>query len=167
MVKLITTAAEEDDGSEKLTRQVSGFFAHCFLAVVVWVAMMLVGYAINPAYVPQPIVLALSLLVPLVAGALIARAHPSEMAPQIWLGGIIWMLFLSLWIMDIPTGPNACNQCSATEKIVRSLFSYPSPSGLMDDNAPFFITWPAAAMIGYAIGAGIMQGRKTRPATAE
>ncbi|HEX8813766.1 MAG TPA: hypothetical protein VF742_17400 [Terracidiphilus sp.] len=167
MVKLITTATEEDDGSETLARQVSGFFVHCFLAVLAWIAMMLVGYAIKPEYVPQPIVLALSLLVPLVAGAFVTRAHTSEMAPHIWLGGIIWMLFLSLWIIDLPTGPNACNECSATDKIMSSLFSYPSPSGLMDDNAPFFITWPAAAMIGYAIGARIVQPRKKRAAKPE
>lgn len=167
MVKLITTAAEENEGSENLTRQVSGFFAHCFLAVLAWIAMMLIGYVINPANVPQPVVLALSLVVPLVAGALITCARPSEMAPHIWLGGIIWMLFLSLWIIDLPTGPNACNECSATDKIVRSLFSYPSPSGLMDDNAPFFVTWPAAAMIGYAIGARITQPRKKRPTKPE
>jgi hypothetical protein len=163
MVKF-STGIEADDDSEKLTHQVSGFFTHSFLALAVWVAMMLLGYAINPAYIPQLVIFILSFLVPLVAGALIVGAWPSEIAPNVWLAGIIWLLFLSLWIIDLPTGPNACNNCSATEKIVRSLFSYPEPSGLIDDNGPFFGSWPAIAMIGYAVGAGIVQSRRKQPA---
>jgi hypothetical protein len=53
----------------------------------------------------------------------------------------------------MPTGPNACYQCSATEKLTRTLFSIPRPSGLIDDNGPIYGTWPAAALFGYAIGA--------------
>ena len=164
MVRLVSTGVEADDGSEKLTRQVFAFFAHSILALVAWVAMMLVGYAINPAYIPQIAVFVLSFLVPLVAGALIVSSRPSEIAPHIWLAGIIWLLFLSLWVIDLPTGPNACNNCSATEKIVRTFFSYPEPSGLIDDNGPFFGSWPAIAMIGYGIGAGIVQARRKKPA---
>jgi hypothetical protein len=163
MVKF-STGAEADEESEKLTGQVSGFFAHSFFALAAWGAMMLLGYAINPAYIPQFVIFILSFLVPLVAGALIVGARPSEIAPHIWLAGIIWLLFLSLWIIDLPTGPNACNSCSATEKIVRSLFSYPEPSGLMDDNGPFFVSWPAIAMIGYAVGAALVQSRRKEPA---
>lgn len=166
MVKPITTVIETDDASDQLTHQVTSFFAHCFLAIASWAVLMLVGQAINPTSVPQIAVFVLSFAVPLVAGALIARIRPSEMAGQIWLAGIIWILFLSLWITDLPTGPNACNSCSATEKIVRSLFSYPSPSGLIDDDGPFLISWPALAMIGYSIGAAIVQVRRKRPAEA-
>jgi len=55
--------------------------------------------------------------------------------------------------LDMPTGPNACFRCSATEKLTRTFFSLPGPSGLIDDNGPFFGTWPAAALLGYSIGA--------------
>jgi hypothetical protein len=126
--------------------------------------MMLVGYVINPAYIPQVVIYILSFLIPLSTGALIVGARLSEIAPHIWLAGIIWMLFLSLWFLDLPTGPNACNQCDATEKIVRSFFSYPTPSGLMDDNGPFFGTWPAIATIDYCIGAAIVQARRKKSA---
>jgi hypothetical protein len=88
--------------------------------------------------------------------------RPSEIAPHIWLAGIIWLLFLSLWLLDLPTGPNACNQCAPTEKLVRSFFSYPNPSGLIDDNGPFFGTWPAIATIGYAVGAGLVHSRRKK-----
>ncbi len=163
MVKLIsTTGAEIDDGSEKLTRQVFSFFLHCVIAVAVWVGLMVVGYLINPTSVPQVIVSALSVLVPLIAGYIIIRIKPNEMASHIWLAGVIWLLLLSLWIIDLPTGPNACNACSPTEKIVRSLFSTPGPSGLMDDNGPFFGTWPALSLVGYSIGAGLALRRLRR-----
>ena len=28
-------------------------------------------------------------------------------------------MIMSLWILDMPTGPNECNQCGATEKLTR------------------------------------------------
>ena len=164
MAKSVIIEIEADDGSETLTHQVFAFFGHTLIAVVIWGAMMLVGYVINPAYVPQIVISILSFLIPFIVGALIVSARPSEIAPHIWLAGIIWVLFLSLWLLDLPTGPNACSQCAATEKIVRSFFSYPTPSGLMDDNGPFFGTWPAIAIIGYGIGAGIVQIRRKKSA---
>ncbi len=162
MAKLISTAIDADDGSETLTRQVFAFFGHTLIALAVWAAVMLVGYIVNPAYVPQVAISVLSFVIPCIAGAVVVSTRPSEIAPHIWLAGIIWMLFLSLWLLDLPTGPNACDQCAATEKIVRSFFSYPSPSGLIDDNGPFFGTWPAIATIGYGIGAGILQARRKK-----
>lgn len=153
---------DEDDGGENLGQQAIVFFLHMVFALGAWVAMMLAGYAINPSTVPQVLVLALSILVPLVAGNLIARFKPDEMATHIWLAGIIWLLIISLWILDMPTGPNACFDCTATEKLTRTLFSFPRPSGLIDNNGPFFGTWPAAALFGYAMGAKIAFSRPRR-----
>lgn len=144
---------EEDDARERLSHQAIAFFVHVILALVAWIGMILAGYAINPTYVPQFVVLALSIVVPLIAGNIVMRVKPDEMAAQIWLAGLIWFLVICLWVLDMPTGPNACFQCDATEKLMRTLFSFPTPSGLIDNNGPFFGTWPAAAMIGYAIGA--------------
>jgi hypothetical protein len=62
-------------------------------------------------------------------------------------------MIIALWILDMPTGPNACVQCDAAEKITRTFFSLPGPSGLIDDDGPFIGTWPAAALFGYALGA--------------
>jgi hypothetical protein len=114
---------------------------------------MLVGYALNPPAVSQTFILFMSIFVPLVVGFIITRFTQDEMAPLVWLVGLIWILIVSLWILDMPTAPNACLQCGATEKLTRTLFSYPSPSGLIDNDGPFLCTWPAAALIGYAIGA--------------
>jgi hypothetical protein len=41
----------------------------------------------------------------------------------------------------------------SVEKLSRTFLGWPSPSGLIDDDGPFLGTWPAAALIGYAIGA--------------
>ncbi len=107
MAKSVTIEVEVDDGSETLTRQVFAFFGHTLIAIGTWGAMMLIGYVINPPPTFRrslsPSIL--SLLVPLVAGMLIVSVRPSEMAPHVWLAGIIWMLFLSLWLLDLPHWP--------------------------------------------------------------
>jgi hypothetical protein len=36
------------------------------------------------------------------------------------------------------------------------------PSGLIDDDGPFIGTWPAAALLGYAIGARFSLRRRSR-----
>jgi hypothetical protein len=151
--------SDEDEASEKLSRQALAYFLHAVIALGAWIGLMLVGYAIQPS-VPQVFILLLSAIVPAVVGFLYLRARPEPMAGHVWIAGVIWIMVVSLWILDMPTGPNACNECNASEKLTRTLFSFPSPSGLIDDNGPFFCTWPAAALIGYAIGARIGMRRK-------
>jgi hypothetical protein len=151
---------DEDDGTDKLSQQALSFALHTILAVGSWLLLMLAGYALNPASVSQMIVLLLSILVPMVAGNLVARMRRDEMATHVWLVGLIWLLIVSLWVLDMPTGPNACYQCSATEKLTRTFFSLPHPSGLVDDNGPFFGTCPAAALLGYSIGARLALRRR-------
>jgi hypothetical protein len=144
---------DEDDGTDKLSQQAVSFALHTIVAVGAWLLLMLGGYALNPVSVNQSIVLLLSILVPLITGNLVTRFRRDEMALHVWLVGLIWLLSVSLWVLDMPTGPNACYQCGATEKLMRTFFSLPRPSGLIDDNGPFFGTWPAAALLGYSIGA--------------
>lgn len=144
---------EQERDSTKLSDQAISFFTHTILALGIWLLLMLAGYAINPSQVSQAIILALSLAVPLTAGFFINRFRQDDMATAVWLVGLILLLIMSLWILDMPTGPNACFQCGATEKLTRTFFSLPSPSGLIDNDGPFFGTWPAAALVGYSIGA--------------
>lgn len=158
---------EEDDASERLSHQAIAFFLHIFFALAAWIAMIMVGYAINPAYVPQFVVLALSIVVPLFAGNVLIRLKPDVMATHVWLAGLIWFFMICLWVLDMPTGPNACFQCDATAKITRTLFSFPTPSGLIDNNGPFFGTWPAVALLGYSIGARLGLRRVSRSTSAE
>jgi hypothetical protein len=121
---------------------------------------MLVGYAVNPVGVPQSVILLLSIAVPLAVGFAVAKIHPSEMATAVWLIGFIWVMIVGLYVLDLPTGPDHCFQCTATEKLSRTFFTLPEPSGLMDDDGPFIGTWPAAALVGYSIGAWLAMRRQ-------
>ncbi|HXR38570.1 MAG TPA: hypothetical protein VN776_05735 [Terracidiphilus sp.] len=144
---------EEEKSPSKLYHQAIWFFTHTALALGSWLALMMVGYAFNPPGVSQLLILILSITVPLLAGFALTRVRQDEMAALVWLAGLIWLLIMSLWILDMPTGPNACFHCDATEKLTRTFVSLPKPSGLIDDDGPFLGTWPAAALAGYSIGA--------------
>jgi len=145
--------SEEERIDSKLSRQATSFLVHTLLALGSWLALMAAGYALNPPGVSQIFILIMSVLVPLVVGNLVNRFRQDEMATAVWLVGLIWILIIALWILDMPTGPNQCFQCDATEKLTRTFFSLPKPSGLIDNDGPFLGTWPAAALVGYAIGA--------------
>lgn len=151
---------EEDRDESRLSRQALSFFVHTLLALGSWLGLMFLGYAMNPPGVSQWMVLGMSMFVPLVVGHVIARFKQDEMATAVWLVGLIWILIISLWVLDMPTGPNACFQCDATEKLTRTFFSLPTPSGLIDNDGPFLGTWPAAALLGYSIGAKLGLKRK-------
>jgi hypothetical protein len=144
---------QEEQGASKLSRQALWFLIHTVIALASWLALMLAGYALNPPAVSQTFILILSIFVPLVVGHFVARLHPDDMAASVWLLGMIWLLIVSLWVLDMPTGPNQCFQCDATDKLTRTFFSIPKSSGLIDDDGPFIGTWPAAALVGYSIGA--------------
>jgi hypothetical protein len=152
---------EEEKSDSKLSRQAVSFFVNTLLALGSWLGLMFLGYAMNPPGVSQTLILVLSMLVPLVVGNIITRFRQDEMATLVWLVGLIWVLIISLWILDMPTGPNACFQCDATEKLTRTFFSLPKPSGLIDNDGPFLGTWPAAALVGYSIGARLALRRRT------
>ena len=153
---------EVESSASKLTRQAISFFVHTALAIGSWLALMLVGYALNPPNVPQPLILLLSIVVPLAVGFVVTRFRQDDMATVVWLVGLVWLMILALWIVDLPTRPNECFQCGLTEKLTRTFFSLPSPSGLIDDDGPFIGTWPAAALVGYSIGSVLALRRKHR-----
>jgi hypothetical protein len=151
---------DREEDRPRLSTQIVWFFVHGLLALGSWMALMLAGYALNPTAIPQTAILLASLFVPLAVGHIVTRFRQDEMANLVWLIGLIWILLISLWILDMPTGPHACFECGATEKLVRTFFSLPNPSGLIDNDGPFLGTWPAAALIGYAIGARLAMRAK-------
>ena len=159
MESLLHTS-EEDRRAAHLSSQAIWFTLHTVLALMVWMGLMLAGYAINPPSVSQTAILLFSVFVPLFAGYIVNRFRQDEMATLVWLVGLTWILVVSLWILDMPTGPNACFQCDATEKMARTFFSIPRPSGLIDNDGPFLGTWPAAALVGYAIGARLAMRKR-------
>ena len=150
----------------RLARQALSFLLHSLLALASWIALMLVGYAVNPAGISQSVILVLSMAVPLLVGLVVAKIHPSEMATAVWLVGLIWAMIVGLYVLDLPTGPGRCFQCGAMDKLSRTFFSMPDASGLMDDDGPFIGTWPAAALVGYSIGAWLGMRRRGNHRTA-
>ncbi len=150
---------EEQSGAAKFARQALSFLAHTAIALVSWAGLMAIGYVLNPPDVPQLAILGLSLVVPLAVGFAVTRVRQDEMATVVWLLGLIWILIIALWILDMPTGPNQCYQCDATEKLTRTFLSLPRPGGLIDDDGPLLGAWPAAALFGYSIGARLAMRR--------
>ncbi len=158
-----TIFTEEEESDSKLSGQAVWFSVHTLLALGSWLALMALGYYLNPPAVSQVFILLFSILVPFAAGYIINSFRQDEMATVVWLIGLIWVLIVSLWILDMPTGPNECFQCGATEKLTRTFLSLPTPSGLIDDDGPFLGTWPTAALVGYSIGAKLSMRRRPRP----
>ena len=153
MSTLLLEEENEPRNEVTLGKQTLSFFGHSLLALCAWIALMLAGYLVDPQSLPQVVILAASMLVPLLLGFAVNRMRQAEMATAVWLLGVTWFMIAALWIVDMPTGPNQCFNCGLGEKISRTFFSIPSPSGLIDDDGPFLATWPSAALIGYSIGA--------------
>ena len=69
--------------------QAMWFFFHLGLSLAVWGLALLAITLFHPAYVPPLVTLVVSLLVPLVAGFVVAKLHPSESATLPWMMGLI------------------------------------------------------------------------------
>lgn len=158
-----TMHSEDQKGGSKLTGQALSFFVHTLVALASWGGLMFLGYLLNPPGASQVLVLFVSVLVPLLVGSVITSFRQDEMATAVWLVGMIWLLIIALWVLDMPTGPDQCFQCGATEKLTRTFFSLPQPSGLIDNDGPFLGTWPAAALAGYSIGARLAMKKAPAP----
>jgi hypothetical protein len=152
---------EEEEKVTNLAEQALWVLIHTLLAAGTWAAMMLLITFAKPEYVPVMVTLALSFTVPFVVGNIFTRIKQNDMAPYTWLIGMIWFLIICLWILDMPTGPNQCYHCDASQKIYLTFFSPNEDSGLIDNEGRFIGTWPAAAFIGYGIGSRFALKRKS------
>ena len=88
-----------------LSNQAVSFFAQTALALGSWLGLMALGYVLNPQGISQAVILVLSAGVPLIAGFFINAKRQNEMATAVWLVGLVWMLIVCLWILDMPTAP--------------------------------------------------------------
>jgi hypothetical protein len=151
---------EEEEKVSNLAEQAFWVLIHTLLAIGSWGGMVLVISAFKPESVPVLITLGLSFMVPFLVGNIFTRIKQNDMAPYTWLIGLIWFLIICLWILDMPTGPNQCYHCDASEKIYLTFFSPSEDSGLIDGQGRFVGTWPAIAFIGYGIGSRFALKRK-------
>jgi hypothetical protein len=151
---------EEEEKVSNLAEQALWVLIHTLLAVGSWVAMILIISMMRPDSVPAIITLAASFVIPFLVGNIFTRIKQNDMAPYTWLVGLIWFLIICLWILDMPTGPNQCYHCDASQKIYLTFFSLNEDSGLIDGQGRFVGTWPAVAFIGYGIGSGFALKRR-------
>ena len=114
---------------------------------------MLIITLTRPDSVPAAVTLALSFIFPLLIGFLLVKMRASDVATLTWLAGLVWFMIVGLWILDMPTGPGSCYHCGAGDKLWLTFFSLNRDSGMVDGQGRFLGTWPAAAMIGYSVGA--------------
>lgn len=151
---------EEEARVATLGEQALWVSIHVLLAAGSWAAMMAAITVAKPESVPVLVTLALSFSVPFLVGNLFTRWKQNDMAPYTWLIGMIWFLIICLWILDMPTGPNQCFHCDASQKIWLTFFSLSEDSGLIDNEGRMIGTWPAVAFIGYGIGARMALKRR-------
>ncbi len=135
---------------------------HTLIALGAWVAMFILISLFHPGYIPVPITTALSFTIPFLVGNIFTRFRPNEMAPAMWLVGVIWFLSITLWVLDLPTGPNECLHCDASQKLLLTFFSINQDSGLIDGQGRLIGTWPMIALIGYALGSAAVLRRRKR-----
>jgi hypothetical protein len=144
---------EEEERVSNLGEQALWILLHSVLAIGSWAAMMALITMAKVESLPVMVTLALSFVIPFVVGNLITRFKQNEMASYTWLIGMIWFLIICLWILDMPTGPNQCYHCDASQKLFLTFLSPSEDSGLIDGEGRLLGTWPTMAFIGYGIGA--------------
>lgn len=155
-----TTAAQDVTmRGSRAASQGLWFLFHALVSVLAWGTLVFAVTLMQPSSVPPLVTLALSFIVPLVAGFIVVRVKPDEIATVIWLAGLVWFLMIGLWVLDMPTGPGACFHCDASQKLWLTFFSLDQDSGLLDGQGRFLGTWPAVAMIAYSIGARVSLNR--------
>ena len=153
---------EEGQGVSNLGHQALWVFIHSLVAIGSWIAMMAMISLAKPESVPVLVTLALSFAIPFVVGNIFTRFKQNDMGPYTWLIGLIWFLVICLWILDMPTGPNQCYHCDASQKLFLTFLSPSEDSGLIDGQGRLIGTWPAVAWLGYGIGSrfALKKGRK-------
>jgi hypothetical protein len=152
----------EDYKVLNLAEQALWIGVHSAIAIGSWIAMMAAISLMKPDYLPVLLTLSLSFVVPLVVGNIVTRVKQNDMAPYTWLIGLIWFLIICLWILDMPTGPNQCYHCDASQKLFLTFFSTSEDSGLIDGQGRAIGTWPTVALIGYGIGASLALKSKAK-----
>lgn len=151
---------EEEEKVSNLGNQALWVLIHTLMAAGSWAAMMVAITLAHPETVPVLVTTAITFAIPFLVGYLFSRVRQNEMAPYTWLIGLIWFLVICLWILDMPTGPNQCYHCDATQKIYLTFFSPNEESGLIDNEGRLLGTWPAIAFVAYGIGGSFALRKK-------
>ena len=145
-----------DKSIGELAREAAWFLTHTALALVM-LGVVIVGMTMNhpdPESVnPKLLATALTFVVPLLGGFIVARRSQNDVASYVWISGLVVFAIVCVWVLDLPTGNGLCENCGAVEKLWRTFFDIQHGSGLIAGDGLLIGTWIPLSMIGYAVGA--------------
>jgi len=152
----------EDERTSTIAAQALWVAIHTIIALGTWIAVLVAVTLTNPQSVPVAVTWSMAFIFPFLVGFFFTKYKQNEMAPHVWLIGLIWFLIICLWILDMPTGPNQCYHCDATQKMVLTFFSTTEDSGLIDGQGRFVGTWPATALVAYGFAGGLALDKRKK-----
>lgn len=132
------------------------FGAHTLIAIVTLIAVIAAIALSHPdqdATGPKWLGTALSFLVPMIVGFIIARAQRNQIARYVWISGLLIFAIVCVWVLDLPTGNGLCEHCGALDKLWRTFFDFKHGSGLMGGDGVLIGWWVPFSLFGYAFGA--------------
>ncbi len=151
MMEAVEEAVDKSPG--QILHDAVWFLLHTTISVVVLFLMVGAITLAGAQSFPMALAALLAFVVPGLAGFLIAKLRNDVVARYIWISGLIWFSIICVWVLDMPTGPGLCEKCGASDKLYLTFFTLTQDSGLIAGMGRLVGTWPALAMVGYAIGA--------------
>jgi hypothetical protein len=157
-----TAPIATDKSPEEILSQIASFFAQIAISLLAYGALVLLLNLFNPVNMPALLTTLLVFLVTFTVAYLLHMNGRRTEAPAIWIAGVVWMLMVTVYVLELPTGPGKCEYCTAMGKIGLTLFDMVQGSNLMNGEGRLIGTWPALAMLGYAVGAAQALKRHVR-----
>jgi hypothetical protein len=157
--------ASQNKSVGDLATEALWFAIHSFLAIfilaLVWAAITF-SQPDPDSLTPKIFATALAFIVPLVGGFIVARIRPRDrriqIAPYVWISGLLLFAAVCVWVLDLPTGPGLCESCGAVDKLWRTFFDINHGSGLMGGDGLLVGAWAPLSLFGYAAGAALALG---------
>ena len=94
-----------DKSPEQMALQITSFIVHILIALAVYLGIFLVLTVINPTEIPAIFVTLLVFVLPLAVAYFIHTSGRRTAAPAIWIAGVVWMLMVMVYVLELPTGP--------------------------------------------------------------
>lgn len=157
---LVNTAVDARKTPELMFRQALSFCLHIFFSLLIYATIFAGISYFNPMDWPALATALLVFVLPLVVAFGIHLRGWTTEASHIWIAGVVWLLMVIVYVLELPTGPGSCEHCTAVSKIWLTLFDLNTDSNLISGAGRVVGTWPALAVIGYSIGAGLSLRRQ-------
>jgi hypothetical protein len=99
-----------DKSPEQMALQITSFIVHILISLAVYLAIFLVLTIVNPTDIPAILVTLLSFVLPLAVAYMIHISGRRTAAPAIWIAGVVWLLMVMVYVLELPTGPGRCGR---------------------------------------------------------